>query len=142
VAEDEVVEEPPEEVVEDAVVEPSPARRRPRPAPSPPEGPEEDEPSPPAADATLHAEIALLRPAQKALRAGDHARALRLLDDHAKSFPRSVLAPERSLGRIQALCGLGRETEARQQIEAFGKKYPGSPLAGRVKKACPASESP
>ncbi|MCA9704711.1 MAG: hypothetical protein KDK70_02540 [Myxococcales bacterium] len=107
----------------------------------PVEAPTADEPAP-VADATLHAEIALLRPAQKALRAKDYARALRLLDDHAKSFPRSVLAEERSLGRIQALCGLGRTAEAARSIEQFGRAHPGSPLTGRVQRACPAAEVP
>lgn len=115
-------------------------RRRPRPVEAPPvEAPPAEAPP---ADATLHAEIALLRPASKALRSGDHARALRLFEDHARSFPRSVLAEERSLGRIQALCGLGRQPEARRMIDAFGRAHPGSPLTGRVKKACPAEEAP
>lgn len=135
--------EPPS--VEPLPVEPPPERRRPRAAERTPANEPTSEPAsepPPAADATLHAEIALLRPAQKALRSGDYARALRLLDDHAKSFPRSVLAEERSLGRIKALCGLGRKAEARRMIDAFGRKHPGSPLAGRVEQACPAGDTP
>ncbi len=137
---------PPEEPTTEPEIASTPAveepvlRRRTR-APAPEPTAPEDEGTQPAADATLHAEIALLRPAQKALRAGDHARALRLLDDHAKSFPRSVLAEERSLGRIQALCGLGRRTQAQSAIAAFVRRHPRSPLIGRVESACPAEES-
>lgn len=95
------------------------------------------EPKETAPDATLHAEMALLRPALQALRAGDHARALRLLDGHAKSFPRSALAEERTMARITALCELGRGTEARSESKRFARDYAGSPLQGRAAKACP-----
>ena len=134
--------EPAVEVEPTAEVVDEPVRRR-RPRAVEPDEPTADEPTPnePTTDATLHAEIALLRPAQRALRAGDHARALRLLDDHSKSFPRSMLAEERSLGRIQALCGLGRRAQAQSAIDAFVRRHPGSPLTGRVKKACPEPET-
>lgn len=141
--EPEVEEEP---VIEEPVIEPeveaTSERRRPRPAPRSAEEPASEAPPKPAADATLHAEIALLRPAQKALRSGNYVRALRLLDDHAKSFPRSVLAEERTLGRITAVCGLGRIQEAQRMIDAFGRAHPGSPLAGRVDEACSSREAP
>lgn len=138
--------EPEPEAAETETSEPEPSetetttpRRSPRRPKVEPPTPEPETPSaPPAADATLHAELALLRPARKALRNGDHARALRLFDDHARSFPRSVLAPERNLGRIEALCGLGRRQDAKRAIDAFGREHPGSPLSKRVRDACPA----
>lgn len=89
------------------------------------------------ADATLHAEMALLRPAQQALKSGNHRRALQLLDDHARSFPGSALAEERTLARIEALCGLGRGVEARKAAASFGRRFPGSPYRAKAERACP-----
>ncbi len=112
-------------------VEPEPAPnkiRRPR-AKSP------ADPSP-SVDATLEAELALLKSAQSALAAGNAARALQQLDRHAKSFPDSMLAEEREVARIEALCDLGKTTKVTAAKKAFARKFPGSPLSGRAKSAC------
>jgi hypothetical protein len=89
-------------------------------------------------DATTSAEIALMQPAKRALRSGSYARALELYKTHAQSFPSSKLAEERELGRIQALCGLGRGDEARALAGRFARRFPGSPLRAKAKVACPA----
>lgn len=117
----------PPEVVPPQVVPARPKKRTPKPA---------------KADATLHAEMAVLRPAKAALRAGDHARALRRFDDHAASFPDSPLGEERDLGRIEALCGLGRLEAAAKATKAFVRSHPGSPLRSRAERACAQDESP
>jgi TolA-binding protein len=119
--------------------------REPDPTPEPEVAPEPETPKPKrrrnkttrSADATLHAEMALLRPAQQALKSGNHRRALQLFDDHARSFPDSALAEERTLGRIEALCGLGRGAEARKVVASFGRRFPGSPYRAKAERACP-----
>ncbi len=133
--------EPPETIESPEVIEPPEGIEPPsEPASSP--KPARSRPVRPAADATLHAEMALLRPAQQALRAGHHARALRLLDDHARSFPSSALAEERSLSRIIALCGVGKGEQARREAATFGRRHPGSPLTTRAQTACVEPVSP
>ncbi len=87
-------------------------------------------------DATLSAELALLRPAQKAVRQGNFARGLELLTAHQQAFPRSALGPERALARIEALCGLGKTAKATPEVGRFQKRYPRSHLQGRVDKTC------
>jgi hypothetical protein len=81
-------------------------------------------------------ETHLLREADAALRGGDAARALALLDDHARLYPSGVLAEERSVERIFALCKLGRTTEARAHATRFLRAHPDSPLADGVRASC------
>lgn len=81
------------------------------------------------------ADVAALRAAQRLLHR-DPAEALAALDRHAKDHPRSSFAAERSVGRITALCGLGRVADARTAAEAFAKAQPGSPLLARVRSTC------
>jgi type IV secretory pathway VirB10-like protein len=107
------------------------------PAPEKPKRPRTSNKTARTPDATLHAEMALLRPAQQALKAGNHRRALQLFDDHARSFPKSALAEERALGRIEALCGLGRGDEARGAASTFVRRFPGSPYRAKAERACP-----
>lgn len=108
------------------------SRERPRPAPDsvvPAPAPEIAGPAPapidvghaepvPAAEGTLAAELAVLRDAQRALRAGDAAAALRGLEDHRARFPDGALARDRDVARIGALCELDRDDEA-QALAAF-----------------------
>jgi outer membrane protein assembly factor BamD (BamD/ComL family) len=103
----------------------TPVKRRPAPTPAP-------NPT----DATAHAELSLLRGAQSALAAGNPARALQQLDRHASSFPDSLLAEEREVARIRALCDLGRTTQAHAAQKKFLQAFAGSPLAGQAAKAC------
>jgi hypothetical protein len=88
----------------------------------------------PDESSTLGAETALLREADRALRAGDAATALARLDEHATRFPRGVLAPERSAERLIVLCQLGVADP--RAVMQFLAARSGSPLAARVRRAC------
>jgi TolA-binding protein len=83
---------------------------------------------------TLAAETALLRDADRALRAGDTATALARLDEHATRFPNGALAPERSAERLIVLCELGVADP--RAVSRFLDARSGSPLAARVRSAC------
>jgi len=86
--------------------------------------------------ATLEAEAQLIQAATRALRAGDARAALAALDDHARAFPRGVLAEERAAQRVPALCALGDTRRANDEAAAFVHAYPHSPLAPRMRAAC------
>jgi hypothetical protein len=82
----------------------------------------------------LAEETALLRDADRALRAGDLATALARLDTHATRFPRGVLAPEREGERLVVLCEVGAADP--RAVARFLDERGGSPLAARVRRAC------
>jgi hypothetical protein len=106
---------------------------RPRPAPTSPAVA-----APPASPARLADELALVRRAWDALRAADHDDALRALEAHRARFPEGALAPERAAARALALCAApGREDEARRVARAYIDAHGRSPLAARVRAACP-----
>jgi hypothetical protein len=84
----------------------------------------------------LAEETRLLRDADAATRAGDAPRALALLAEHARRFPRGVLGEERDAETVLALCAAGRTSEARAAAQRFLAARPGSPLAGRVRSSC------
>jgi hypothetical protein len=100
----------------------------------------EPEPEPPSTSAakttTLAAEMRLLGRANAALRSGDPAAALAVLDEHARDFARGQLAPEREYKRALALCELGRAAKARAVADAFVKAHPGSPLRSKAETVC------
>jgi hypothetical protein len=83
---------------------------------------------------TLAKETALLRQADAALRAGDTARAIALLDQHAARFPQGVLAPERTAERLIVLCQVGGAD--RGAVAQYLAAHPASPLTSRVRGAC------
>jgi hypothetical protein len=89
-----------------------------------------------APDATLGAETQVMRRADQALRAGDPAGALALLDEHARAFPDGVLAEERSAERVTTLCALGRLGEARAEAAHFLANHSESPLVKVVRRSC------
>jgi hypothetical protein len=95
---------------------------------------------PGGASATLGAETQLLRGADGALRTGDPAHALELLDEHAVAFPDGVLAEERSAERVTTLCALGRVADARVEAARFLATRPDSPLAKVVRRSCGADD--
>jgi hypothetical protein len=88
----------------------------------------------PSAD--LEAEMGLLTSSQAAIQRGDYSAALAKLDEHQKAFPAGVLSEERTAARIVALCGAGRQAEARSLAAAFLARHPSSPLAPRVRGSC------
>jgi hypothetical protein len=93
-------------------------------------------PDPPAAGPAIGEEAALLLSTQAALREDNPGRALALLDEHARRFPRGALAQERDAARVLALCAAGRVDEARSARDAFLAAHPRSPAAARVRHAC------
>ncbi|WP_437332592.1 hypothetical protein [Sorangium sp. So ce394] len=113
-----------------ARTQPTTPRRAPRPAASggpgaPPEVPAED---------PLVAETRRLREVHEALRRGDPARALSLLD--AADAGGQELREERAAARVVALCDLGKTAEGRAAMVELLRKSPGSPYSGRVRAAC------
>ena len=89
-------------------------------------------PAPPS----IEAETSLLLAAQTSLKDGDGARALSLLDEHARRFPNGALGEERDATRVLALCATGRASEARAAGQAFLAAHPRSPAAARVRTSC------
>jgi hypothetical protein len=82
---------------------------------------------------SLSEEVALLARAETELHAGRFASALDVLDDHARVFPRGVLAQERVAARVHALCGLGRVAEANTELARIA---PGSLQESSAREAC------
>jgi hypothetical protein len=83
----------------------------------------------------LGEEVDILSRAQTALHAAQFTEALRVLDEHARKFPRGKLAQERRATRIQALCALGRTSEAESELARLS---PGSVHEIRARQACAA----
>jgi hypothetical protein len=106
-------------------------------APAVPRVPENTAPaaSPAAADG-LQAELALVRAAHDALRAGRPDVALDRMEQHRRDFPGGALAEERDALRVSAICALGR-ADAASEAQAFLASHPESPFVGRIRDACP-----
>lgn len=100
------------------------------------DAPREIEANTPAAATSVADETALLRDAHIALEAGNSARALALLAEHGRRFPRGMLGEERDATRVFALCAAGNATEARAAAARFLRERPSSPLAARVQQSC------
>lgn len=88
---------------------------------------------------SLLAETQRLREAHGALREGDPEKALALLSEQAAETEGQKLREERAAARVFALCKLGRVQEANTEAAAFVAQNPRSPLADRVRKACPSN---
>lgn len=84
----------------------------------------------------LAEETRLIRSAHAFVAAGDGARALSLLDEHARRFPAGVLTEEREAERVLALCAAGRTADAKRAGSAFLAARPRSALAPRVRGSC------
>lgn len=80
----------------------------------------------------LAEEVALLTRAERAYHAGDLSRALSLVDQHRREFPRGTLGQERVHLRLQVLCGLGRVSEAKAEQARLVRLAPGRAAAGDV----------
>lgn len=90
-----------------------------------------------ASSDSLLTETQRLREAHGALRGGDPEKALALLSEDAAETEGQKLREERAAARVFALCKLGRVDEANAEATAFVAQNPRSPLADRVRKACP-----
>lgn len=93
-------------------------------------------PVPAAPTSDVAAEVRLIGEAHKAIRGGDAERALLLLEEHARRFPKGALGEERDAARIAALCALGRTAEARDATDRFLRALPLSPHAGPLRASC------
>jgi hypothetical protein len=82
---------------------------------------------------TLALEVAILSRAASSLRAGRPAEALKAVDEHQAKFPNGLLVEERRAARAQALCALGRRSEAESDLARLSSS---SPQAVRARKAC------
>lgn len=65
--------------------------------------------------------------ARSALRSGNAARSLALLEQARSTFPRGALGQEREALTIEALARSGQSAVARRRAEAFVRAYPRSP---------------
>jgi hypothetical protein len=79
--------------------------------------------------------VALLARATSSLHAGRPADALKVLDEYQRRFPKGLLAEERRAARAQALCSLGRQSEAETELARLA---PQSLAAARARQACDA----
>ena len=82
----------------------------------------------------LRAESRLLQRARAALRSGNAAGALALLNQSRREFPKPVLGQEHEALVIEALMASGSRAQARQRARTFLKHYPNSPHAATLKK--------
>jgi hypothetical protein len=82
---------------------------------------------------TLTRETAALDVARAAIRGGDPARGLRILDGYDRDFPRGMLASESRVLRIEALSRMGNRAAARALGDDFLRAQPHHPLSARVR---------
>jgi hypothetical protein len=78
-------------------------------------------------------EVALLSRAMSALNEGRAQDAQNTLAEHERKFPRGLLSVERRAARAQALCSLGRKSEAERELQRLS---PSSPQAVRARQFC------
>ncbi|HET7540075.1 MAG TPA: hypothetical protein VFK05_09385 [Polyangiaceae bacterium] len=81
----------------------------------------------------LAQEVALLARATSSLHAGHPAEALKVLDEYQHRFPKGLLTEERRAAKAQALCALGRQSEAEGEL---ARLTPHSLAAARAKQFC------
>ena len=112
-----------------------PATTEPAPAPSPPREPRVRREPAPAPARTLADEMRRMRPAQRALAAGDPVTALAELERYALEFPDGHLREEYLAMHAIARCDAGH-AEGRREADEFLRARPLSLFAGRVRSAC------
>jgi hypothetical protein len=86
----------------------------------------------------LAQEVALLSRAATQLRSGQAAKALKVLDEHERRFPRGSLREERRAARAQAFCLLGQVDKARAELALLPAQ---SPAAARALQVCDAERA-
>jgi TolA-binding protein len=101
--------------------------------------PSANAPAPPSARrtpsvTTLAEEGRLLAEAHRLVQAGQPERALSVLRDSQKRYPRSVLSQEREVLTIEALYAGGASGTAKQRALAFLARHPKSPHAERLRR--------
>lgn len=96
----------------------------------------------PPAEPDAAAERALLTKATSALASGDSASAIGALQEHARRFPRGVLAEEREVYWISALLRAGRRDEARGRVERLARSNPNHPRLAEFRRALTPQDTP
>jgi hypothetical protein len=84
----------------------------------------------------LGSELSLIAGAQQALRDGQPARALTVLNDHAARHPYGALRPERLAVRAVALCRMGETNAGRAELRKLEAEAPSSPLLRWARTNC------
>lgn len=84
-------------------------------------------------------EAALVAEIDAALRADDGARALRLIEEHERRFPRGLLVDEREAARVLVRCASAPDPSV---AETFLLAHPRSPLHARIVAACGTGAKP
>jgi hypothetical protein len=79
----------------------------------------------------LPSELSLIQAAQAA--AGQPAKALHALNEHARIYPQGVLSQEREVLAISALLALGKRDEAEARAERPAREHPDSAHLRRVR---------
>jgi hypothetical protein len=123
-------------------VVPPPPVEKPAPvaAPAPRRRPHAAAPVPEVSASALAAETALLGAANTALAHRDVKTAIALLQDYDRRGGPGVLAEERTVTGVLALCAAGRPDAAQAEARHFRARWPRSPLAARVDGSCVGSE--
>jgi hypothetical protein len=85
-------------------------------------------------ESQLREESLAVLEARSALRSGDAARCLALLEQARSRFPRGGLGQEREALTIDALSKSGQAAVARRRAEAFLRAYPKSPYVADVRR--------
>jgi hypothetical protein len=81
-------------------------------------------------------ELELLHGAHAAWRSGDAARATKLLSDHRRRYPRSLLRLERDALQVLAWCEVGDRAEAARLARQLLARAPDSPLRTSIEQSC------
>ncbi|MFZ5890541.1 MAG: hypothetical protein ACOY0T_05675 [Myxococcota bacterium] len=103
--------------------------------------PEQSATVPRRAPDRLAQEVAILSRAASELRAGRASEALRAVEEHQSKFPHGLLSEERRAARVQALCALGRRTEAESELARLTRIAPQSPHTARARQFCGAGST-
>lgn len=90
----------------------------------------------------LRPELALVRRAASALRAGEPARALELTRQHGLRYPAGRFSDQATVIRAEALCASGRPAEARSLTRRFIRERPSSALIARMRSICAEADPP
>jgi hypothetical protein len=101
---------------------------------TPSESPALVEPS--ATDDALSSQVSAIRNARAAIRSGNGAAALTVLNRAFVPGQSGPLAQEAALVRVSALCLAGDISAARRTAEWFLENYPTSPLCSKVRSTC------
>jgi len=88
----------------------------------------------PERDLLVH-EVAMIEGAHAALERGDEARALVILDAHAREFPGGTLAEERLALRARALCASGRFDAGREAVRRLAARARSRPTCGTASRS-------